>query len=122
MLIGVVLFAILAVLLGIACCASSRRGRIIGAIVAFGWSCLIFMAANMAESFNLNIWYSSAADDLLETPLSRRLTRDRQIRSPQSFLPCGKSWKSHTSIVGTSTNSHWLLRSGYVPPPHQSTA
>ncbi len=69
MLIIVVFFAILAVLLGIACCASSRRGRIIGAIVAFGWSCLMFMAANMAESFNLNIWYSSAADDLLESSI-----------------------------------------------------
>lgn len=69
MLIVVVFFAILAVLLGIACCASSRRGRIIGAIVAFGWSCLMFMAANMAESFNLNIWYSSAADDLLESSI-----------------------------------------------------
>jgi hypothetical protein len=68
-LIVVLFFAILAVFLGIACCASSRRGRIVGAIVAFGWSCLMFMAANMAESFNLNIWYRSAADDLLESSI-----------------------------------------------------
>ena len=68
-LIVVLFFAILAVFLGIACCASSRRGRIVGAIVAFGWSCLMFMAANMAESFNLNIWYSSAADNLLESTI-----------------------------------------------------
>jgi hypothetical protein len=69
MFIVVLFFAILAVFLGIACSAQSRRGRIIGSIVAFGWSCLMFMAANMAESFNLNIWYSSAADDLLESSI-----------------------------------------------------
>ncbi|MBK1884234.1 hypothetical protein JIN85_17575 [Luteolibacter pohnpeiensis] len=69
MIIVVVFFTVLALFLGIACCATSKRGRIIGAIVAFGWACLMFMAANMAESFNLNIWYSSAADDLLESSI-----------------------------------------------------
>ena len=69
MLNVVVYFSIHAVFLGIACCAPGRKGRIIGAIVAFGWSCVMFLAANMAESFNLNIWYSSAADDLLESSI-----------------------------------------------------
>ena len=69
MIIVIVFSAVLAVFLGIACCSPSRRGRIIGAAVAFGWACLMFMAANMAESLNLNIWYSQAADDLLESSI-----------------------------------------------------
>jgi len=69
MIIVVIFFAVLAVFLGITCFSPSRRARIIGAVVAFGWACLMFMAANMAESFNLNIWYSQAADDLLESSI-----------------------------------------------------
>jgi len=69
MVIVVVFFAILAVFLAFTCSAPSKRGRIVAAFLAFGWACLMFMAANMAESFNLNIWYSSAADDLLETSI-----------------------------------------------------
>lgn len=60
-------FAVLAFALAITACAQTRRRRIVGAVVAFGWSCLMFTAASMVESFNLNIWYSSAADGLLES-------------------------------------------------------
>lgn len=69
MIIVIVFFTVLAVFLWIACCAPSRRGRIGAAVVAFGWACLMFMAANMVETFNLNIWYSQAADDLLESSI-----------------------------------------------------
>ena len=68
-IIVIIFFAVLAVFLGVACCSSSRRTRIVGAFVAFGWACLVFMAANMVETFNLNIWYSQAADDLLESSI-----------------------------------------------------
>lgn len=60
-------FAVLAFALAITSCAQTRRRRVVGAVVAFGWSCLMFMAASTVESFNLNIWYSSAADGLLES-------------------------------------------------------
>ena len=36
----------------------------------------MFIAANMAESFNLNIWYSAAADDLLESSIEAINTGD----------------------------------------------
>ncbi|MFM2296987.1 MAG: hypothetical protein RL117_694 [Verrucomicrobiota bacterium] len=68
-LIVIAFFAILLLFLGIACSAPSKRGRVIGAFVAFAWSCLMFMAANMVERFNLNAWYSSAADELLDSSI-----------------------------------------------------
>ena len=46
--------------------AESRKGRIISGAAALGWSGLMFVAAGTVESFNLNIWYSQSADDLLE--------------------------------------------------------
>lgn len=42
-----------------------KSARVISAAGAFGWSCLMFMAAAWAESLNYNTWYSSAASNML---------------------------------------------------------
>lgn len=43
-----------------------KASRIIFGIVTLAWSCLMFLAAHAAESYDLNIWYSGAASKLLD--------------------------------------------------------
>ena len=59
-------FLILAGLIVRVARAESRKGRFVAGAAALGWSGLMFVAAGTVESFNLNIWYSRSADDLLE--------------------------------------------------------
>ena len=64
-----IFFGIMAGLLLCAAMSESKKTRMLSGLAAFGWSGLMFMAANMAESFELNVWYSSAADNLLESSI-----------------------------------------------------
>jgi hypothetical protein len=59
-------FAVLAVLIAGAALARKKSVRVLAAVAAFGWACLMFMAASWAESLNYNIWYSSAASKMLD--------------------------------------------------------
>ena len=66
----VIFFGVLAALIAGAACASSKRGRAISGVVAFGWSLVMFTAARMVETFNLNAWYGSSAHRLLDASVS----------------------------------------------------
>ena len=65
-IIIIIFFAPLALFLFISCGAKSKGDRITGAILAFGWSGLIYYAANLSNTLEHNIWYSQSANDLLE--------------------------------------------------------
>ena len=69
-LIIIIFFGILAALIGGAALAASKRARAISGMAALGWACLMFLAARMAESFNLNIWYSLSARNLLDASVA----------------------------------------------------
>jgi hypothetical protein len=69
-LIIVIFFGVLAALIAGAASATSKRGRVISGVAALGWACLMFLAARMAESFNLNIWYSLSARNLLDASVA----------------------------------------------------
>lgn len=69
-LIIVIFFGILAALIAGAAVAASQRARAISGVVALGWACLLFLAARMVESFNLNIWYSQSARNLLDASIA----------------------------------------------------
>jgi magnesium-transporting ATPase (P-type) len=58
-------FLVLAVLVGTAAFAQRKLARWLSALAAFGWACLMFVAAGWAESLNHNVWYSSAASKML---------------------------------------------------------
>jgi hypothetical protein len=66
--IGIVLlfFAVLAAFIAGTAFAQKKSARIVSALAAFGWACLMFVAASWAESLNHNIWYSSAASKMLK--------------------------------------------------------
>ena len=64
--IGIVFFAVLAAFIAGAAFPQRKSVRVVSAIAALGWACLMFMAASWAESLNYNIWYSSAASKMLE--------------------------------------------------------
>jgi signal transduction histidine kinase len=59
-------FAVLAALIAGAALAQKKLVRMLAAVAAFGWACLMFMVASWAESLNHNIWYSSAASKMLD--------------------------------------------------------
>lgn len=65
-IIIIIFFAPLITFLFIACRATSTRARTTGAILAFGWSGCTYFAASLANTFEQNIWYSQAANDLLK--------------------------------------------------------
>ena len=69
-LIIFIFFGILAALIAGAAVATSKRGRAIAGVAALGWSCLMFLAAGMVETFNLNIWYSQSAHNLLDASVA----------------------------------------------------
>ncbi len=69
-LIIVIFFGVLAALIAGAAFAASKRGRVIAGVAALGWSCLVFLAAGMVETFNLNIWYSQSAHNLLDASVA----------------------------------------------------
>lgn len=60
------LFGILALLIFNGACAESKRARVIAGFLTMGWSSLMFLGADWVETFNFNIWYSSAAHELLD--------------------------------------------------------
>lgn len=62
----VLFFTVLAALIAGAAFAQKKSVRIVSALAAFGWACLMFVAASWAESLNYNAWYSSAASKMLE--------------------------------------------------------
>ena len=76
MMIVIIFFAVLAVFLGVTCLCTNRGNRIVGAVVAFGWSCLMFIVAGFTQSLELNLWYSQAADELLESAVDAINTGD----------------------------------------------
>jgi hypothetical protein len=63
--IVILFFMVLAAFIAGAAFAQRKSARLLSAAGAFGWSCLMFMAAGWAESLNYNIWYSSAASKML---------------------------------------------------------
>jgi hypothetical protein len=65
MIIVYIFFATLAGLIAGTALRKKRNERIVFAVSAFMWSCLMLELAGWAESLNYNIWYSSATDDLL---------------------------------------------------------
>ena len=65
-LITLVFFGILGMFIASTTFASRKSVRVIAAIAAFGWSCLMFIAASWAERLNYNIWYSSAASKMIK--------------------------------------------------------
>jgi hypothetical protein len=65
-LIIILFFGILAVLIWVAAFSQRKSVRISSAILAFGWACLMFIAARWVESLNHNAWYSSAASEMLK--------------------------------------------------------
>jgi hypothetical protein len=66
MAIVVSFFLVLAALLAATAFAQKKTVRVVSALAAFGWACLMFVAANWAESLNYNIWYSNAAYKMLD--------------------------------------------------------
>jgi hypothetical protein len=69
-LIIVIFFGVLAALIAGAAVATSKRGRAIAGVAALGWSCLMFLAARMVETFNLNIRYSQSAHNLINASVA----------------------------------------------------
>ena len=69
-LIIVIFFGVLAALIAGAAFATSKRGRVIAGVAALEWACLMFLAAGMVETFNLNIWYSQSARNLLDASVA----------------------------------------------------
>lgn len=63
----ILFFLLLAVLISVAAFSQRKPVRITSAILAFGWACLMFVAARWVESLNQNIWYGSAASHMLES-------------------------------------------------------
>jgi hypothetical protein len=61
----IVFFTVLAVFIGFAAFAQGKLARRLSALAAFGWACLIFVAASWVESLDQNLWYSSAASKML---------------------------------------------------------
>jgi hypothetical protein len=64
--IVVLFFSVLAAFIGGATFAERKPIRMVSAVAAFGWACLMFSVAGWAESLNYNTWYSSAASKLLK--------------------------------------------------------
>lgn len=58
-------FGVLAAFIAGTALAQKTTVRLITALAAFGWACLMFVAASWAEGLNHNIWYSSAASKML---------------------------------------------------------
>jgi len=65
--IVVLFFIVLAALIAAAALARKISFRIVSALSAFGWACLMFVAAGWAESLNYNTRYSSAASLMLDS-------------------------------------------------------
>lgn len=63
-------FIVLAVMLATLVTKETRASRVRWGIATFLWACLMFAAANMAVGFNQNIWYSTAASQLLQSSAS----------------------------------------------------
>lgn len=63
--IVVFFFSVLAAFIIGTAFTQKKSVRIVSALAAFGWACLMFVAASWAESLNYNIWYSSAASKML---------------------------------------------------------
>lgn len=68
--IVVLFFAVLAAFIAGTAFAQKKSVRIVSALAAFGWACLMFVAASWAESLNYNAWYSSAASKMLDACIS----------------------------------------------------
>lgn len=66
----VIFFGVLAALIVGAACVSSKRGRAVSGVAALAWSFLMFSAARMVETFQLNAWYSASAHNLLDASAS----------------------------------------------------
>ena len=64
--IVVLFFMVLAILIAGAAFTQKKSARVVAALAAFGWACLMFMAASWAERLNYNAWYSSAASKMLD--------------------------------------------------------
>ena len=65
MVIAVVFFMVLAALIAGTALSQRKVVRLVSALAAFGWACLMFNAASWVESLNYNAWYSSAASQML---------------------------------------------------------
>ena len=63
--IVVVFFMVLAFLIGTSAYAQKKSARVVTALAAFGWACLMFTAANWVQSLGYNSWYSSAASKMM---------------------------------------------------------
>ena len=59
-------FAVLAGLIAGAVLPQKKPARVFAGVAAFGWACLMFMAARWAQGLNHNAWYSDAASRMLE--------------------------------------------------------
>jgi hypothetical protein len=59
-------FMVLAAFIAGTALAQRKSVRLISAAAAFGWACLMFVAAGWAESLNYNAWYSNAASKMLD--------------------------------------------------------
>jgi hypothetical protein len=66
MAIIILFFAVLAVFIAITAFAQRKSVRFLSAAVAFGWACLMFIAASWATSLDYNAWYSHAAAKMLD--------------------------------------------------------
>ncbi len=65
--IVILFFLLLAVLIAVAASSERKSVRILSAILAFSLACLMFVVARWAERLNYNIWYSSAASEMLNS-------------------------------------------------------
>lgn len=66
----VIFFGVLAALIAGAAGARSRRGRAVFGAVALAWISLMFSAARMVETYDLNAWYGASAHNLLNASVS----------------------------------------------------
>jgi hypothetical protein len=64
--IVILFFAVLAAFIAGTAFAQKKSVRIVSALAAFGWACLMFVAASWAERLNYNVWYSSVASKMLD--------------------------------------------------------
>lgn len=73
--------------------SEGRRSRTIAAILVFGWSCLMFFAAQFAVGLQFNVKYSSAAQVFLDSAIGALADGNDEL------LMTELKWLRETNVV-----------------------
>lgn len=73
--------------------SEGRRSRIIAAILVFGWSCLMFFAAQLAVSLQYNVKYGSAAQVFMDSAIGALAQGNDEL------LMTELKWLRETNVV-----------------------